>query len=599
MFSKLSLKWKIHGSFLAVNLALFINGAIGVWTIREIGGDGEHIADVNLANAERLGEMNSSILQIQSLTTQAGLSAPTREGRRMLESEISSLAERYAQANKSYLEIPFAEGEQSVYDETESSWKKHQQEIKKVFELYGAALSGQQEKARLTRYIEEDYLPAAKAQVSSLAALAKFHGEQGSTWTARLKKTLSMSMIWTIAGFIANFVLTSILGQLISSRLTRQINEIAEKLESGANEVASASKQISESSAELSSSSTQQATSLQETVSSIDQVSAMVSRNAENAKRSQEVAHTSRETAMLGKQSVESVIQAIEDINVSNQDIIRQIEASHQELAGIVKVISEIGNKTKVINDIVFQTKLLSFNASVEAARAGEHGKGFAVVAEEVGNLAQMSGNAAKEISQMLDSSVQTVEKIVQDTKTRVERLVMAGRSRVETGTVTARNCGTVLENIVKNVNEMAEMVSEIASASQEQSQGVQAITKTMGHLDEVTQQNASISEQSASAAEQLSAQAETVRSMVHALMETVHGEGNGHGTGSGEKKPFEILESSPVAMTQGVSGKVVPFRAPVREPMNREPRLSGAPLKKVVGLDDVPSADDSRFEDI
>ena len=72
-------------------------------------------------------------------------------------------------------------------------------------------------------------------------------------------------------------------------------------------------------------------------------------------------------------------------------------------------LISEIGNKTKVINDIVFQTKLLSFNASVEAARAGEHGKGFSVVAEEVGNLAHMSGNSAKEITQLLESSINRV----------------------------------------------------------------------------------------------------------------------------------------------------------------------------------------------
>jgi len=590
MFSNLSLKWKIHGSFLAVNLALFINGAIGVWTIREIGGDGEHIADINLANTERLADMTSTAIEFESAISQTSLNVPSKEGRRTLDSELSNLMEKYGTASKAYLSIPFVAGEQAIYDDVEVSWKKHQQMIKKVGDYYASAVANPSDRDRLNRFIEEDYLPAAKAQISALGALNKFQNEQGASWNSRLKKTLSLSMIWTIAGFIANFVLTSILGQLISSRLTRQINDIAEKLESGANEVASASKQISESSAELSSASTQQATSLQETVSSIDQVSAMVARNAENAKRSQEVAHTSRETAMLGKQSVESVIQAIEEINVSNQDIIRQIEASHQELEGIVKVISEIGNKTKVINDIVFQTKLLSFNASVEAARAGEHGKGFAVVAEEVGSLAQMSGNAAKEISQMLDSSVQTVEKIVQETKTRVERLVMAGRSRVETGTVTARNCGTVLENIVKNVNEMTEMVSEIASASQEQSQGVQAITKTMGHLDEVTQQNASIAEESASAAEELSAQAENVRSMVHALMETVHGEG-GHAAGFSDRRieDMSALQAAPLA-------KVIPLKVPAGR---GEPRLAAAPGKKVVGLDDVPSADDSRFEDI
>jgi methyl-accepting chemotaxis protein len=145
----------------------------------------------------------------------------------------------------------------------------------------------------------------------------------------------------------------------------------------------------------------------------------------------------------------------------------------------------------------------------------------------------------------------------------------------------------------VKNVNEMTEMVSEIASASQEQSQGVQAITKTMGHLDEVTQQNASISEESASAAEQLSAQAETVRTMVHALMETVHGEG-GHVV---PKSNFERMGS--LSESGNMGAKIIPFKSPSAKEPSREPRLSSAPMKKVVGLSDVPSADDERFEDI
>lgn len=100
------------------------------------------------------------------------------------------------------------------------------------------------------------------------------------------------------------------------------------------------------------------------------------------------------------------MIHSITEISESNDRIMSQVADGNRKISEIVQVISEIGNKTKVINDIVFQTKLLSFNASVEAARAGEHGKGFAVVAEEVGNLAQMSGNAAKEISDMLNGSV-------------------------------------------------------------------------------------------------------------------------------------------------------------------------------------------------
>jgi methyl-accepting chemotaxis protein len=98
---------------------------------------------------------------------------------------------------------------------------------------------------------------------------------------------------------------------------------------------------------------------------------------------------------------------------------------TNENMADIVKSIAEIKTKTNVINDIVFQTKLLSFNASVEAARAGEHGKGFAVVAEEVGALAAMSGNASKEIAQLLDGSLSRVTVLADETKQRADGIAI------------------------------------------------------------------------------------------------------------------------------------------------------------------------------
>src|SRR6202007_2185187 len=117
-----------------------------------------------------------------------------------------------------------------------------------------------------------------------------------------------------------------------------------------------------------------------------------------------------------------------------NDHVMDQIKQSNEKVADIVKVISEIGNKTKVINDIVFQTKLLSFNASVEAARAGEHGRGFAGVCRGVGNLAEMSGKSAKEISSLLEESVSRVETMVAETRQTVAGLMNRSRSIVETG---------------------------------------------------------------------------------------------------------------------------------------------------------------------
>jgi methyl-accepting chemotaxis protein len=250
----------------------------------------------------------------------------------------------------------------------------------------------------------------------------------------------------------------------------------------------------------------------------------MVSKNTENAKRAASTTTESQMKANEGKSAVELMMSSMEEINQSNQDIGVQMDRSNQQMTEIVGLIQEIGTKTKVINDIVFQTKLLSFNASVEAARAGEHGKGFAVVAEEVGNLAEMSGNASKEISEMLSSSIQKVEDIVKDTKSRVDALVSAGKTKVESGIGVAKQCHGVLNEIVEHVTSVSTMADEISKASEEQASGIAEINKAVSQLDQTTQQNAATSEQSAHAATELSAQSEALSRSVGELVRTIEG---------------------------------------------------------------------------
>ena len=251
----------------------------------------------------------------------------------------------------------------------------------------------------------------------------------------------------------------------------------------------------------------------------------MVEKNSENAEMSTSVANHSQDTAEKGKGVVQEMIVSIEQIDRSNTDIMTQIEASNRQISEIVKVISDIGTKTNVINDIVFQTKLLSFNASVEAARAGEYGKGFAVVAEEVGNLAQMSGDAAKEITDMLNESIRVVEGIVKDTQTRVESLVKVGKGKVEVGSNIAKRCGEVLSEIVTSVRSVSQMVGEISAGSHEQSKGVDEISKAIVQLDQVTQENSNSSQSFAETAERLSAQAAALKHSVQLLTQTLNGE--------------------------------------------------------------------------
>jgi len=274
---------------------------------------------------------------------------------------------------------------------------------------------------------------------------------------------------------------------------------------------------------------------------------------------------------------------AIKEINVSNEAILTQIGESNSQISEIARVIAEIGNKTKVINDIVFQTKLLSFNASVEAARAGEHGKGFAVVAEEVGNLAQMSGNAAKEISEMLAESIKSVEGIVENTKQKVERLISDGRQKVQSGIVIADQCGTVLNEVVDNVAELNTMVTEISVASQEQSQGVNEITKAMNELDQTTHANATTSQHVSGYATSLSEESKDMNGIVVELLAVVQGVDDAAG-----REPNS-------AKAGAGNHNVVQLKSKHKE-NNQAPAVKL--LKKASG-DSMPNSEDPRFKDV
>lgn len=326
-------------------------------------------------------------------------------------------------------------------------------------------------------------------------------------------------------GLLLISAITLFISWKYAQSICNRIDSISTELFKEADKVATVASEISRASDSLSSSTTQQASALQETSSSIEETSAMINRNAENAKSSLDISTRSRHSVDQGKQLVADVITSIQDIAVSNSDMVKQIEESNKEIAEIVKVINEIGEKTKVINEIVFQTKLLSFNASVEAARAGEHGKGFAVVAEEVGNLAQMSGNSAKEISDLLGSSIKTVTETIEQSKHRIEKLVINGEHKVKQGASIAKQCGSIFDEIVVNVNNVNSMINEIAVASNEQATGIKEINTAVSELDTTGQENSLLSQKTAEYAEQLRLQVDNLRRTSEDLNKLIKGE--------------------------------------------------------------------------
>ncbi|NTX79389.1 HAMP domain-containing protein [Serratia proteamaculans] len=240
----------------------------------------------------------------------------------------------------------------------------------------------------------------------------------------------------------------------------------------GAESILIGLQEISEGNNDLSSRTEQQAASLEETAASMEQLTATVKQNADNARQASQLARDASSTAAKGGEMAGAVVTTMHDIANSSQ---------------------KIGAITSVIDGIAFQTNILALNAAVEAARAGEQGRGFAVVAGEVRNLAQRSAQAAKEIKGLIDESV----------------------SRVKQGSVLVENSGATMQDIVRSVTRVTDIMGEIASASDEQSRGIEQVTQAVTQMDQVTQQNAALVEEAASAAVALEEQAITLADAV------------------------------------------------------------------------------------
>lgn len=421
---------------------------------------------------------------------------------------------------------------------------------------------------KLGDLIEED---AKEAEASGLAA--------AETAEARGLQLLAFGLIF---GTLFSVWIVRSLLKTFANVITALASE-SSRVNQAALDVSAASKSLSES-------TVQQASALQETAASIEQISAMVKKTSESSKSLEGAAHQSHDSANRGRQSIQEMLESITTISESNDRIMQQVEDSNNKISDIAKVISEIGNKTKVINDIVFQTKLLSFNASVEAARAGEHGKGFAVVAEEVGNLAQMSGTAAKEIGDMLQSSISKVENIVSETKQKVEGLIVDGRGKVDRGMQVAKQCGGALDEIVKQVDSVNVMINEITTAIHEQTQGIHEISKAIGQLDQSTHVNSSTSTQAAGSARELLSQAQSLNSIVGTLKETV----NGSGSGDTNISPQPAVPKEATAQEE-VKNNVVSLK-------KNQVVAAQAPqqvAKRAVGHDAIPAENDPRFKDL
>jgi methyl-accepting chemotaxis protein len=290
---------------------------------------------------------------------------------------------------------------------------------------------------------------------------------------------------------------------IVLVRTTNKIlRSLAAEISANAEQSASAATQVSSASQTLAAGSSEQAASLEETSSSLEELNSITKRNADSADAAKAATHQARLSADGGAQQMNTMTTAMDSI-----------QAASQEVTKILKTIDEIA----------FQTNILALNAAVEAARAGEAGMGFAVVAEEVRALAQRCAAAARE------------------TAIKIEDSVARSQQGVQISSDVAKYFATIQQQILQLDN----IVGEIATASREQSQGINQVSTAVSQMDKVTQANAAGAEETASAAEELSSQAEMMRAAVGNLRKLVDGSTS---TAGSQRETEEFADLPPPA---------------------------------------------------
>jgi methyl-accepting chemotaxis protein len=291
-------------------------------------------------------------------------------------------------------------------------------------------------------------------------------------------------------------------GQMQNSfdRFVASIRETLLQVSESATAVASASAEISSSTEEMAAGAHEQTAQATEVAGAVIQMAATIGTNTKNAATAADTAKRAKAAAEQGGTVVNETVSGMKSI----AEVVRQSASTVSSLGASSNQIGEI---ISVIDDIADQTNLLALNAAIEAARAGEQGRGFAVVADEVRRLAEKTATATKEIAAM-------IERIQADTKGAVRTMEEATKE-VDQGIALADRAGASLREIVDISQHLTDMVTHIASASEQQAGSSQMISKSVEAITSVTQQTAAGTQEIARTAEDLNRLTEQLQQLV------------------------------------------------------------------------------------
>ncbi|MCX6119270.1 MAG: methyl-accepting chemotaxis protein, partial [Proteobacteria bacterium] len=500
------------GSCLLVTVALI--GALSYWSVSKLSAKMSEMVDSRIPEVKNMGMIDMMHDGIRGNAFGAIIASINKDDAAL--ADIKKEADEYAkEMNEHMTAMENLDLSPAIREALGESKGKIDSYTKAAAVIVSASLTGDTKLAISDVPVLQKAFEVLEDNLGKLGDLVeKEASASGIESIATAKDAIRNVLLLTLFGFAIGITVCIYFIRSINQEFKAVISDLSRESEN----VGHTAESLSQSASALATETTQQASALQETASSMDEIAAMVKLTTDNSNELEKAAKQSFESAGEGQHAIRQMLTSISSISSTNDRVMSQVEDNNRQISEIVQMMGEISSKTKVINDIVFQTKLLSFNASVEAARAGEHGKGFAVVAEEVGNLARMSGNAAKEITDLLDSSVHRVEDIVAQSKRKVDSIVSEAKTTIASGVTVAKQCDTALNNIVKQSGLVNERITAITQAIREQDQGVSEVSKALRILDQSTNQNEATAKETRSNSDHLLNQARNMDGIVQRL---------------------------------------------------------------------------------
>jgi methyl-accepting chemotaxis protein len=480
--SKYGLKSKTTIFGFGIIAILTLMGVIGIISFLQINNETSFLRENNIKKLQSASNMKLSVVQVQQWLTDI---SATRgyEGFDDGFSEAEDWANKFRAESKLFRSFIQDEPEiitlQNNIDNTFEAYYLMGKEMANVY-IESGPIKGNQ--------FMEKFDPLAAKITELLDNQGKYVTTKVEAKFMEISELVSFATQVQIGVTVGGVILGIIFLQLLTSSIVNSFKTLVKSLFLLRESFNQSSSDLSSSGKKLHKGVVTQSSAVQETVATLDQISAMVERNPELAESSCKVSQERQKDINTGKSALEELITSVNEIGVNNATFIEKTEQGFQEMAKVTDFMNQIYEKTKVINDIVFQTKLLSFNASVEAARAGEHGKGFAVVAEEIGKLAELSGNSSTEISTLLDDSISEVKRIIDKNKLELGEMGKLSLTKVQEGESLANEGSQALEKILEGSDKVNGLIQDITHSSREQSEGVNNMLEAVRQIGNLTE---------------------------------------------------------------------------------------------------------------